>query len=105
MQAALLALLPPPVVHQLVAGHGDQPRHGEVGDRVTLHRLRGGQERLGREVLGQDRVAGAGRQVAVHLRERVVVHVEECRALVAGTCLEPRHVLIIVAGRRHSDGL
>src|SRR5262245_19028310 len=68
VQRALLALQPAPMVDELVARHGDQPRHGEVGDRVTLHRLRGGEEGLRRKVFGDDGVPRPSRKVAVHLR-------------------------------------
>ena len=96
-----LALLPgpaPPVVDQLVAGHPDQPGHRQVGHGVALDGGDGGEEGLGRQVLGDGGRAGARQQVAVDLGEGTVVEREEAGALVGDGRLTT-HACIIVGGR------
>jgi NADPH:quinone reductase-like Zn-dependent oxidoreductase len=58
-------------------------------------RVHGGQERLGREVLGQAGVAAAGQQVAVDVRQRIVVQLQQPERRV-GPHLRMPHTLIVV---------
>jgi hypothetical protein len=56
--------------------------------------VHGGQERLGREVLGQAGVAAAGQQVALDVRQRIVVLLQQPERRV-GLQLRVRHTLIV----------
>jgi len=56
--------------------------------------VHGGQERLGRELLGQAGVAAAGQQVAVDVRQRIVVQLQQPERRV-GLHLWVRHTLIV----------
>src|SRR3974390_1137453 len=73
LQAAFLACVPPPVVDELVAGDGDEPRHAELGHGLVAHGAHRGEERLAGEILGGRVVADARPQVAVDLGEGPVV--------------------------------
>ena len=93
-QPALLPLDPPPVVGKLVPGNPDQPRDRRIGPARLADRVHGGQERLGGEVLGQAGVAAAGQQVAVDVRQRIVVQLQQPQRWV-GPHLRVRHTLIV----------
>jgi len=73
-QAPLLAGLPAPVIGQLVPGDPDQPGDADLGLGSGPDR---GQERLRGQVLGQRPLAAPGQQVAVQLRERLVVQLQQ----------------------------
>ena len=94
-QPALLPLDPPPVVGELVPGHPDQPRDRRIGCARLADGVHGGQERLGREVLGQAGVTAAGQQVAVDVRQCVVVQLQQPERRV-GLYLRVPHILIVV---------
>ena len=68
-----LARFAAPVVHELVAGHADEPRLGEVGHTAAADGVDRGHERLRREVLGHRRRPAALDEVAVHPGEGAVV--------------------------------
>ena len=93
-QPTLLPLDPAPVVGELVPGHPDQPRDRRPGRARLADRVHGGQERLGRELLGQAGVAAAGQQVAVDVRQRIVVQLQQPERRV-GPHLRVRHTLIV----------
>jgi hypothetical protein len=82
------------VVGELVPGHPDQPRDRRIGRARHADRAHGGQERLGGEVLGQAGIAAAGQQVAVDVRQRIVVQLEQPERRV-GPHLRVRHTLIV----------
>jgi hypothetical protein len=94
-QPALLPLDPPPVVGELVPGYPDQPRDRCIGCARLADRVHRGQERLGRELLGQAGVAAAGQQVAVDVRQRIVVQLQQPERRV-GPYLRLCHTLIVV---------
>ena len=104
VQPALLALDPPPVVDELVAGDPDQPGRRDVVDGAPRDGVDGAHEHLGRDVLGDRPVAAAGEQVAVDLADGVVVEGEQRGALVAGGDGCHGHDPSIVGRRRDSDG-
>ncbi len=80
LQVALVARLVPPVVYQLVPRHTDQPGRAE-GDRVgPAYRVDRGEKRLGSQVLGERDATAAGEQVAVDVRQRVVVQPQQVLA-------------------------
>jgi hypothetical protein len=93
-QTALLPLDLSPVVGQLVPGDPDQPRDRWIGRAGPADRLHGGEKRLGREVLGQGGVAAPGKQVAVDVRQRVVIQLKQPERRV-GPHLWVRHALIV----------
>src|SRR5919199_2259505 len=68
-EAALLALETAPVVDQFVARHAHEPGGTHLGQTALTARVDGCQERLAGQVLSQRRVAAAGEQIAVHLRQ------------------------------------
>ena len=104
LELALLAGGAPPVVDQLVAGDPDQPRRRDLDDRAPLHRRDRGQERLGREVLGQGHVAAARQQVAVDLGQGPVVQREQRGSMVGNGGLGTTHIGIIAPRCGCSDG-
>ena len=57
--------------------------------------MHGGQERLGREILGQAGVAAAGQQVAIDVRQRIVIQRQQPERRV-GPHLRVRHTFIVV---------
>ena len=94
-QPALLPLDPPPEGGELVPGNPDQPRDRRIGRAWIADRVHGGEERLGREVLGQAGVAATGQQVAVDVRQRIVVQLQQPERRV-GPHLRIAHALIVV---------
>jgi hypothetical protein len=83
------------VVGELVPGHPDQPRDRRIWRARLADRVHGGQERLGREILGQAGVAATGQQVAVDVRQRIVVELQQPERGI-GPHLRVRHTLIVV---------
>ena len=82
LQVALVARLAAPVVDELVAGHADQPRRGELG--TVPFCTADTAARNVSAVRSSATVAPSQRrtQVAVHLRERPVVQREQGRTLI-----------------------
>jgi len=66
-----------------------------IGRARLADRLHGGQERLGREILGQAGVAAAGQQVAIDVRQRIVIQLQQPERRV-GPHLRVRHTFIVV---------
>ena len=81
---------------ELVPGHPDQPRYRRIGRARLADRVHGGQERLGREVLGQAGVAAAGQQVAVDVRQRIASYSFSSPSAGSGRTCGVRHTLIVV---------
>jgi hypothetical protein len=64
-QASLLPSVAPPVVHQLVPGHADQPRRRDRRRVGATDRVDGAEQGVGGQVLGDRGSPAAGEQVPV----------------------------------------
>jgi 6-pyruvoyltetrahydropterin/6-carboxytetrahydropterin synthase len=102
-QPALLPLDPSPVVGKLVPGNSDQPWDRRVRRARLADRVHSGQERLGRDVLGQAGFAAAGQQVAVYVRQRLVVQPQQPERGI-GPHLRVRHTFIVVRAAHTPTG-
>ena len=97
-QVTLLALLAPPVVHQLVASDADQVADVDRGEGAGVDVVDRGEDRFGGEILGECPPAAATQDVGVKFGHRAVDVVDErIGAHSIETCVLA-HVPLIVAG-------